>query len=486
MTAPPPHAPFPGEHDSDPLFTKGLPANLDAERVLLGSVILNYFESWKFVENLPVEIFSLEKHRRIFGSMKRLSESGSAIDRITLADELMKQGLLESVDGLGYLVSLDDGLPEIHNPSSYVRILQEKSALRAAIFTAQKVIDRCMIAQEDSREILDSAEEKFRSIRVVDPREGGTKSTEQIVAEFPGGIGAFLDPFQRVKGIQTGFTKLDDITGGLRGDEMIVLAARPAMGKSAIALNIAYNVAARTEPELMEKLQRGGSMTDADFAEMFGVSFFSLEMSGSSLVERLLCSAARVDQHKFRLGFLSKDERSALQRNLGMLSEVPIFIDDNPGGGLDGIAQKLRKDVRERGVKLGIIDYIGLMSQKAENRQNEVSKIARGIKLLTKELHIPIMALSQLNRAVDTRAGGSFVPQLSDLRDSGSIEQDADLVMFLVREVLYKKDRPDLKNQADLYVAKQRNGPIGKIPLTFLGQFTKFENRVEAEHPPEE
>jgi replicative DNA helicase len=372
----------------------------------------------------------------------------------------MKQGQIESVDGFSYLVSLDEGLPALSNLDSYVRIVKDKATLRKLIFSAQKIIDRCLIGEEEPDEILAGAEESL--LKLGEARSGEKlESPSTVIGKFPGGVNAFLDPSQRVSGLSTGFAKFDEMTGGLHGGELLILAARPSMGKTALALNIAQHVAAH--PQMRKP-----------------VAVFSLEMSSASLLTRLLCSAARVDQHKFRAGYLNADERRKLQVALADLTDSPLFLDDTAGVNLMDIHSKLRRMQAEHGLSLVVIDYLQLMSSRgrSENRNQEVSAISRGLKLMAKDLNVPFLVLSQLSRAAETRIG-DHKPQLSDLRDSGSIEQDADLVAFIFREEIYKRDREDLRGLADLIVAKQRNGPIGNVPLRFLGQFTRFENRAE-------
>ncbi len=444
----------------DLTFERGLPANVDAERFVLGSILLNQDTYFQVAGAVEPEDFSLEKHRRIFARMKDLYDRGEKIDRVTLANELMKQGQLESVDGFSYLISLDEGLPALSNLDSYIRIVKDKATLRKLIFSAQKVIDRCLIGEEEPDEILAGAEESL--LKLGEARSGEKlESPATVIGKFPGGVNAFLDPSQRVSGLGTGFAKFDEMTGGLHGGELLILAARPSMGKTALALNIAQHVA--THPQMRKP-----------------VAVFSLEMSSASLLTRLLCSAARVDQHKFRAGYLNADERRKLQVALADLTESPLFLDDTAGVNLMDIHSKLRRLQAEHGLSLVVIDYLQLMSSRgrSENRNQEVSAISRGLKLMAKDLNVPFLVLSQLSRAAETRIG-DHKPQLSDLRDSGSIEQDADLVAFIFREEVYKRDREDLRGLADLIVAKQRNGPIGNVPLRFLGQFTRFENRAE-------
>src|ERR1700686_3077590 len=429
---------------TDLAFEKGLPANADAERFVLGSVLLNQDVYFQVAGAIEPEDFSLEKHRRIFSRMKDLYARGEKIDRLTIANELMKQGQLESVDGFSYLVSLDEGLPQIANLDSYIRIVKDKATLRKLIFSAQKVIDRCLIGEDEPDEILAGAEESL--LKLGEARSGERlESPSTIIEKFPGGVNAFLDPSQRVRGLSTGFTKFDKMTGGLHGG----------------ALNIAYHVA--TFPGIRKP-----------------VAVFSLEMSSASLLTRLLCAAARIDQHKFRADFLNADERRKLQVALAELTESPLYLDDTAGVNLMDVKSKLRRMKAEHGLSLVVIDYLQLMSTRGriENRNQEVSALSRGLKLMAKDLDVPFIVLSQLSRASETRPG-DHKPQLSDLRDSGSIEQDADLVAFIYREEIYKRDREDVKGQADLIVAKQRNGPIGNVPLRFLGQYTRFENRAE-------
>jgi replicative DNA helicase len=451
----------------DLALEKGLPANVDAERLVLGTILLDDSAFVQIAGQLGPEDFSLEKHKRIFARINDLALRGEKIDRVALANELMRHGQLESVDGLSYLVSLDDGLPQIANLDGYVRIVKDKSLLRQLIFAAQKTIDRALIGEETPQEILSGAEESLLKLGDAQTRDV-LRSPLNVIETFPGGINAFLDPSKRLKGLSTGFAKFDEMTGGLHEGELIILAARPSMGKTALALNMAQHVS--THPRLRKP-----------------VAVFSLEMSAESLLTRMVCAAARVDQHKFRAGYLNQDERRQLQVALSELTEAPLFIDDTAGVNLMDIHAKLRRMKSEHGLSMVVIDYLQLMSSRgrSENRNQEVSAISRGLKLLSKELKVPFVVLSQLSRAPEQRPGGDHRPQLSDLRDSGSIEQDADLVAFIYREEVYKRDQEDLKGKAELIVAKQRNGPIGTVPLLFMHQFTLFANRISDVAEPE-
>jgi replicative DNA helicase len=444
---------------------KGLPTNLDAERFVLGSILLDDVLFIQAAGTLEPDDFSLEKHRRIFRRMAELHERGDRIDRITVANELMKFNELEACDGLSYLVSLDDGLPQIPNVDSYIRIVKDKSVLRRIIFTSQHMMNRCLLGEEAAEEILAGAEEillKLGEARV----KAGLLHSQHILEQYEGGLSAFLDPSKRIKGISSGFTKFDEYTGGMHPGDLIIIAGRPSMGKTALALNIAQHVALKLKQT---------------------VAVFSLEMSKESLLTRMLCAAARVDSQKFRAGYLHQEERRKLNHALHELVEAPLYIDDTAGVHLMDMHAKLRRLKAEgHDPKLVVVDYLQLMTGRGrfENRTQEVSALSRGMKLLAKELHVPMLVLSQLSRAVENRQG-DHRPQLSDLRESGSIEQDADLVGFIFREEVYRRDREDLRGLAELIVAKQRNGPVGTVKLTFINSQTKFENWAE-DLPPEE
>jgi replicative DNA helicase len=445
---------------SSVVLEKGLPANLDAERFVLGSILLDDSYFIQTAGALQADDFSVEKHRRIFTRMAEIHERGERIDRVTVANELMNQGQLEACDGLTYLVSLDDGLPQTFNIESYIRIVKDKAILRKIIFASQALMNRCIQAEEEPSQLLAGAEETLLKLGESQVKSG-LIGPAQIIDEYQGGLNAFLDPSKRIKGISTGFSKLDEMTGGLHAGELVILAARPSMGKTALALNIAQHVAAKLDKT---------------------VAVFSLEMSKESLLTRMLCASARVDSQKFRSGYLNSEERQRLQVAASQLVRAPLFIDDTAGANLMDMHAKLRRLQAERKQPLGlvVVDYLQLMSGRGrfENRNQEISAISRGFKLLSKELNVPMLVLSQLSRAPETRQG-DHRPQLSDLRESGSIEQDADLVAFIFREEVYKRDREDLRGIAELLLSKQRNGPVGKIDLVFLHHLTKFENRAE-------
>jgi len=441
----------------DLTLDQALPDNLDAERFILGAIMSNESAYLQVAGALSAEDFSLEKHKRIFLRMGDLHERGDKIDRVTLANELMKQGQLQSVDGLSYLVSLDDGLPHLHNLESYVTIVKEKALLRRIITVSQDAINRCLTAEGEAHQILGAVEDAL--MKLGDDQTTSTLlSPAQIITEYEGGINAFLDTSKRIKGISTGFLKFDELTGGLREGELFILAARPAMGKTALALNIAQHVATSpTNPK--------------------AVAVFSLEMSKESLLTRMLCASARVDQQRFRAGYLNADERRSLQEAMYRIVEAPLYLDDTAGTNLMDVHSKLRRLQAEQELGLVVIDYLQLMQGRGrfENRVQEISSLSRGLKLMSKELRVPFLVLSQLSRAPESRPG-DHRPMLSDLRESGSIEQDADMVGFIFREEVYRPDKESLKGLAELILAKQRNGPTGRVKLAFLNRFTKFEN----------
>lgn len=445
---------------SDLVMQKGLPVNIEAEKYVLGAVLLDSSTFLNVASMVQASDFSLQSHQLIFTRMQQLFERGEKVDRVTLANELMKFNELDSVGGLTYLVTLDDGLPQLYNLESYAKIVKDKATLRHIIFTSQALIDRCVNGADEPHEILAAAEEDL--MRLGEAQISNSLLTpKEVIETFDGGINAFLDPTKRVRGTSTGFVKLDEMTGGFRPGELIILAARPAMGKTALALNVGQYVAMNP-------------------AQPKAVAVFSLEMSNESLLTRMICAQGRVSQTKFREGYLNGDERRMLQKATMDLARAPIFIDDSSNITLIDIHAKLRRIARERELGLVIVDYLQLMSApgRSENRTQEVSALSRGLKLLSKELKCPFFVLSQLSRAPETRPG-DHRPQLSDLRESGSIEQDADMVMFVFREEYYKRFDANLHGKAELILAKQRNGPTGTVKLAFLHEFTKFENLLE-------
>ena len=445
-----------------PTLERGLPTNLEAEQFVLGSVLLDDTIFPQVSGVVDTGDFNVEKHRRIFLRMADLHLRGERIEYLTLVNELEKHGQLESVDGIAYVSALTDGLPRLDSIDSYLKIVKDKSLLRRLIFTAQNIINCCIDGGDEAEELIAEAESAV--MRVGDAQlRSGLSNPRQIVEDYAGGVSAFLDPSKRVRGLSTPFLEFDERTTGLHAGELIVIAARPAMGKTALALNIAQHVAS-------DQPDKPGQP----------VAIFSLEMSKESLLTRMLCGAARVDSHRFRGGYLNQGERRRLSAALSQLVNAKLFIDDSAGTNMMDISAKCRRLKSEQGLSLVIVDYMQLMSAKGryDSRVQEISALTRGLKLLAKDLGVPVIAISQLSRAPEVRTG-DHRPQLSDLRESGSIEQDADLVGFIFREEVYKPDREDLHGVAELLISKQRNGPTGKIKLAFLHKYVKFENLSE-------
>ncbi len=450
-----------------------LPVNIEAERSILGAVLLDNFVYTQAASLLKPEDFSLDSHRRIYGHMVALSESGRPIDYVTLAEELSRNKELEAIGGVAYLTSLTDGLPRVSNIEHYIRIVRDKSMLRALINAANQAIQSAVAQTEPAEEVLATAESAL--FHLTEQRLGNDFATVKdiVVKQYPDSknpIGDAIEALYKsnhITGLQTFYDDLDQMTSGLQPADLIIIAARPSMGKTAFALNIAQNVAIRGEKS---------------------VGIFSLEMSRESLLMRLLASEARIDSHKLRTGFVALKDKDALREALGRLASAPIYIDDTPGISVSEMRAKARRLQHQHGLDLIIVDYLQLMSgapmgggRKYENRTQEVSAISRGLKLLAKDLRVPVISLSQLSRAPETRTGGDHKPQLSDLRESGSIEQDADVVGFIFRPEVYEKDEAKkalLDGEAELIIAKQRNGPTGAVKLTFLKSLTRFESRA--------
>ena len=439
------------------LLERSLPSNVDAERSLLGSVFVNNENYYRIVEFLRPEDFYLDAHRVIFRTMLSLMENSRAIDLITLQDELLRGSSLESAGGIGYLSGLMDGIPHLLNIEHYIEIVRDRALLRQMIGSASKTVADCFDQAEAADAILDKAEQALFNLSEHRTKAGfvSIASMEQEATQL---LTRLYEDKEMITGVPTGFTDLDRNTSGFQNGDLVILAARPSMGKTALALNIAQYVA----------LKKG-----------LPVGIFSLEMSRQQLLMRFLCAESLVDAHKVRTGYIARDDFQQLIDALARVTQAPLFIDDSSSLTIMEMRAKARRLKAEHGLKLLIVDYLQLMSSygRVENRVQEISGISRGLKALAKELEIPVIALSQLSRAPEQRQG-DHRPQLSDLRESGSIEQDADIVLFIYREEVYKQDEENA-GKADLIISKQRNGPIGTVKLAFLKQYTKFENLLE-------
>jgi replicative DNA helicase len=432
---------------------------MEAERSILGAILLDNSLYDQAAENLTPDDFSLDAHRRVYSRMRDLQETGRPVDMITLVEELDRRKEVEAIGGVAYLSSLIDGVPDRPSIEHYVRIVRNKALLRGLINLAQNAIAEAIEHSDEAEEVLGRAEQAI--FQLSENRIGqGFMNIPSIIKGSFGSLEELYARGQEITGLATHYTLLDKLTSGLQPSDLIIIAARPSMGKTALAMNIAENAAVLD-------------------GKVVGV--FSLEMSREALLMRMLASHAQVDSKDLRQGFLTKEDMRKLTRATEQLSHSKLFIDDSPGISVSEMRAKARRLRQTEGLDLLIVDYLQLMSavpiggKRFENRTQEVSAISRGLKALAKELKVPVVALSQLSRAPESR-GGDHRPQLSDLRESGSIEQDADVVAFIFREEVYKKDDPDLEGMAELIVAKQRNGPTDMIKMAFVKRYTRFEN----------
>src|ERR1700726_5035741 len=403
---------------NDTTLERPLPHNLEAERSILGAIILDNHALNAAIEKIRSEDFFLSQHRQIFERMIQLGEKQQAIDVVTLMDDLTRRGELESAGGVAYLSKLADGLPRVTNVEHYARIVKEKAVLRSLIFSASAIQEQALAAGDDADVILDRAESVIFQL-AEDRGKAGLIGVKELVRDNYERLEKIFSEGRRITGLASGYPGLDNETAGLQPSELIILAARPSMGKTALAPNIAENVALRLpEP----------------------VAVFSLEMSKESLLLRLLASEARVDAHKFRTGHMNKEDWGKITASLASLAEAPLWIDDSASSTVLEMGAKARRLKRDRGLSLMIVDYLQLCvpvsSGRQSNRQEEVSGMSRALKALAKELRVPVVVLSQLTRAPERE---ERKPQLSDLRESGAIEQDADVVLFIHRPNLFKK-----------------------------------------------
>jgi replicative DNA helicase len=444
----------------------GLPANIDAEKTILGAILLDNTAHSEAAEKLEPDDFSLDSHRRIFQRMTDLMNEQRAVDIVTLSHELSRYKEIESIGGVAYLASLTEGLPIRPVIEDYIRIVRDKSLLRRLMLICSSAIARAADQSDAAIDVLGSTEQALTEIGEKSITSG-LQPLDMIVANSFGSIDNLYKESREVTGLAMNFTELDRMTSGLQRGELVILAARPSMGKTALAINIAENAAIKSSAT---------------------VAVFSLEMSKESLLRRMLASQAWVDQRKLQTGFLGREDHQKLQSALEQLIESRMFIDDSAGISLSEMRAKTRRLRQTTGkLDLVVVDYLQLMSaappsgggsKRFENRTQEVSAISRGLKALAKEMQVPVLALSQLSRASERR-GDDKRPMMSDLRESGSIEQDADVVMFIHRESYYNRDEEQSeadKAKSEIIIAKQRNGPTGTVHLNFISRFTRFEN----------
>ena len=438
----------------DITLDRNIPHNAEAERSVLGAILIENTAINRAQEILKEGDFYREPHRKIFKVMSDLSEKATAIDAVTVKEELSRSGDLDAVGGPAYIASLLDGVPRSANVEYYARIVKEKAVLRNLIDAGNQIITTAYEASQETEEILDLSERLIFRI-AQDQLRAGFVPLRVIADQSLKTIEKLAERRELVTGLPTGFASLNEYTSGLQPSDLIVVAARPAMGKTSFALNIAQHAALR---------------------EGRKVGLFSLEMAREQLFLRLLTGMARVDAHRLRTGRLTKEEWSRLTQGFGELAQAPVSIDDTAGITVLEMRAKSRRLKLEQGLDLIIVDYLQLIRSRArfENRNQEISEISRSLKELAKELSVPVIAISQLSRAPEQR-GGDRRPQLSDLRESGAIEQDADVVLFIFREEVYKPTEEN-RGRAQIIIAKQRNGPIGTIDMAFIREYTKFED----------
>jgi replicative DNA helicase len=447
----------------DNLFERQLPQSLEAEQAVLGSLILLPERCDEVALVIKEDDFYDDANRRIYAQMHRLHESGKQIDPMLLVQALKDSGEFELVGGAAYLAELGSVVPTAAHAEHYARIVREKSTLRSLILASTDILRDAYDPTVDPREMLSRAEERVFGI-LEEKGEGKVHTIRDVLHQSISRIHARMKQDHAFGGIETGFDDFDEMTGGLHGSELLILAARPSMGKTALALNMVEHVAINLrEPTL----------------------FVSLEMSAIELGDRLLCSRARVNGHRLRNGHITNEERTLLTKTANEISGAPLFIDDMPSRTMTEIAANARRIKRRDRLKLIVIDYLQLIDpdNSRDPRQEQVAKIARRLKGLARELDVPVLCLAQLNRQVESSRDNK--PQLSNLRESGAIEQDADVVMFVHRDEYYQtneEDRQRVRGEADLLIRKQRNGPTGDVKLTWLHDFTRFTNAAPQQH----
>ncbi|MFL6649023.1 MAG: replicative DNA helicase [Sulfurifustaceae bacterium] len=436
------------------------PQSIDAEQSLLGGLLLDNQRWDAIADRVSVDDFYRREHRLIFGAIAALCNENSPADVITVSERLEQAGDLEKAGGLAYLGALANNTPSAANVPAYADIVRERSILRQLITTANDVSEAAYNPGErNADEVLDFAEKRIFDINENRARKrGGFQPIASILTQTVDRIDQLYRTQGTVTGVPTGFTDLDDKTSGLQPSDLIIIAGRPSMGKTTLAMNIAENAAV---------------------GHKLPVAIFSMEMPGTQLAMRMIASLGRINSHRVRTGKLDDEDWPRLTSAVSLLSDAPIFIDDTPALSPMELRARVRRIKREHGLGLIIVDYLQLMqsgdSSSAENRATEVSSITRALKGIAKEMNVPLIAMSQLNRSLEQRTDKR--PVMSDLRESGAIEQDADVILFIYRDEVYNEDSPS-KGTAEVIIGKQRNGPIGKIVLTFLGEYTKFENYI--------
>lgn len=435
------------------MIEKVPPQNLEAETAVLGSMLLDRDAASLAIEMIDSTCFYKDAHKKIYSAIIKLYDDNKAVDLITVVEELKKTNALDEVGGPAYITNIASSVPTAANIAHYIKIVKEKHILRNLINASTQIVSECYNTEHDADTLVDKAEQIIFDI-AAKKVESRAVPLRDVIRSSIETIDNLYQRKENITGIATGYRDLDMRTAGLQYSDLIVIAGRPSMGKSAFVTCIAEHIG------VIEKKP---------------VAFFSLEMSKEQLVQRMLCSHARVDAHKVRTGFLSQADWPRLVTAAGKLSEAPIFIDDSPGISVMELRAKARRLKAQHDIQLIVLDYLQLMQGPAnsDSRQQEISEISRSLKALARELRVPLIAISQLSRAVEQRS--DHRPQLSDLRESGAIEQDADLVILLLREEYYNPTEEN-KGISEVIIAKQRNGPVGSLNLTFIGEYMRFEN----------
>ncbi|WP_017378780.1 replicative DNA helicase [Paenisporosarcina sp. TG-14] len=445
---------------SEPMFDRIPPHNHEAEQSVIGAIFLEPQGLITAAEILQFEDFYRVAHQKIFQTMNSLSDQGKPIDVVTVTEELSSKRELEDVGGLSYLTEIANSVPTAANIAYYARIVEEKALLRRLIRVATNIVEDGFTREDEVEALLSEAEKKMMEVSNR-KNAGDFRHIKDVLVQTYDNIELLHSRKGDITGVPTGFRDLDLITAGFQRNDLIIVAARPSVGKTAFALNVAQNVATKTEEN---------------------VAIFSLEMAAEQLVMRMLCAEGNIDAQVLRTGALSSEDWRKLTMAMGSLSNAGIFIDDTPGIRVNEIRSKCRRLKQEYGLGMIMIDYMQLIAgsgNSKENRQQEVSEISRSLKALARELEVPVVALSQLSRGVEQRQDKR--PMMSDLRESGSIEQDADIVSFLYREDYYDKETEN-QNMIEIIIAKQRNGPTGTVTLAFVKEFNKFVNIDWSQH----
>ncbi len=433
------------------------PQSIEAEQSVLGAILLENEALIKAIEFLQLEDFYREDHRQIYGAMIDLYEKNTPVDQITLTEHLKQKNKLAEVGGLTYVAELADKIPTAANIEYYAKIVRQKAILRNLITSATGIVAKATSGEEDIEAILDFSEKTIFQISENQIKPSYYPLKDILHSTFKA-IEKLYEKKELITGVATGFTDLDEKTSGFQPSDLIIIAGRPSMGKTAFCLNVAQYAATENQVPTV---------------------IFSLEMSKEQLALRMLCSEARVDNHKLRSGFIAENEWGKLTLAAGRLAEASIFIDDTAGMSVFEMRAKARRLKAEHGLGMIIVDYLQLMSgskSRSDSREQEISEISRSLKALAKELSVPVLGLSQLNRRLEDRTDKR--PYMADLRESGAIEQDADVIIFIYRDEVYHPDSEETKGTAEIIIGKQRNGPTGVVTLTFKNEITRFENHT--------